>query len=179
MFASRADELDRRWATAAAARCRGLLEAARGDLDAGLVSAEDAVALWEQLEMPVELGRSLLALGRIRRRRSERRLARQALERARALFAGLGAPPWQQRADEELRRIPIRRGASAELTPTEEQVAELTAAGRTRREVARALFMSPKTVEANLARVYGKLGIRSRAELGARMELRRRLAAKT
>ena len=48
-------------------------------------------------------------------------------------------------------------------------MAELTATGLTNREVAKAAFMSPKTVEAHLARVYHKLGIRSRAELGARM----------
>jgi DNA-binding NarL/FixJ family response regulator len=59
-----------------------------------------------------------------------------------------------------------------ELTPTEEQVAELAAAGRTNREVAVELFMSPKTVEANLARAYPKLGIASRAQLGAVMAAR-------
>ena len=66
---------------------------------------------------------------------------------------------------------PTSRGPrpSSDLTPTEAQVAALAAAGKTNREVAKALFMSPKTVEANLSRIYGKLGIRSRAELGARM----------
>jgi DNA-binding CsgD family transcriptional regulator len=51
----------------------------------------------------------------------------------------------------------------------ERRIAELAATGLTNREVAAAAFVSPKTVEANLARVYGKLGIRSRAELGSRM----------
>jgi DNA-binding NarL/FixJ family response regulator len=53
------------------------------------------------------------------------------------------------------------------LTPGEQRVAELAASGLTNRQVAAALFISPKTVEANLARVYRKLEIRSRAELGA------------
>jgi len=75
----------------------------------------------------------------------------------------------RERAATELARIPIRRGAGDELTPTEEQVAKLAAAGRTNRQVAQELFMSAKTVEANLARVYRKLGIGSRAELGAAM----------
>ena len=67
-----------------------------------------------------------------------------------------------------------------ELTPTERRVAELAATGLTNREVASAAFMSPKTVEANLARVYRKLGIASRAELGARMaDERRRVDAQT
>jgi DNA-binding CsgD family transcriptional regulator len=172
-FDRRARELDRLWAIANAARCRSLLAAGHGDLDAALTNAEDAVRRWESLEMPIELGRALLALGQVRRRRGERRLARDVLERALGLFHDRGARPWAERATEELRRIPIRRGAPADLTPTEERVAALAGAGRTNREVAQALFMSPKTVEANLARIYGKLGIRSRAELGARMNDRR------
>jgi DNA-binding CsgD family transcriptional regulator len=55
------------------------------------------------------------------------------------------------------------------LTDSERRIAELAASGKTNRQVAEAAFVSPKTVEANLARVYQKLGIRSRAELGARM----------
>lgn len=63
----------------------------------------------------------------------------------------------------------LRHTASSELTASERGVAELAATGRTNREIAAQLFMSRKTVEANLARVYRKLGIRSRAELGARL----------
>ena len=70
---------------------------------------------------------------------------------------------------EELDRIGLRRAAPGELTASERRVAELAAAGLTNREVAARLFMSPKTVEANVARAYRKLGIRSRAELGARL----------
>jgi DNA-binding NarL/FixJ family response regulator len=66
-------------------------------------------------------------------------------------------------------RLGLRRGAAGELTASEGRIAELAATGFTNREVAAALFVSPKTVEASLARVYRKLGIRSRAELGARM----------
>lgn len=174
LFARRAQELDRGWAIAGAARCLSLLATTQGDLDAGVAAAEEAVARWEQLEMRVELGRTLITLGQVRRRRGERRAARAALERARTVFHGLGAPLWAQRADEELHRIPIRRGAPEGLTPTEERVADLAGAGRTNREVAQALFMSPKTVEANLTRIYSKLGIHSRAELGAYMLERRR-----
>jgi DNA-binding CsgD family transcriptional regulator len=172
-FARRGEELGRLWAIAAATRCRSILLAARGDLDAALTAAKEAVDHCRQLEMPTELGRTLLALGQVQRRRGERREARDTLERARTLFLDLGAPLWAERAADELRRIPIRRGAPDELTPTEERVAALAAAGRTNKQVAKALFMSPKTVEANLGRVYAKLGIRSRAELGARMAERR------
>jgi ATP/maltotriose-dependent transcriptional regulator MalT len=177
-FAHRARELDRPWAIAHALRCRSLLAAAQGNLDAALADADEAVQLWHQLEMPLELGRTLITLGQVRRRRRERRAAREALEQAVVLFRDLGARVWAERAAEELRRIPIRRAASKdELTATEQQVATLAAAGRTNREVAGALHMSPKTVEANLGRIYDKLGIRSRAELGARMLERRRPAS--
>jgi DNA-binding CsgD family transcriptional regulator len=175
LFADRATVLDRPWAIASAARCRSILASAKGDLDAALAAAEEAVRRWEQLEMPVDLGRALMTLGQVRRRRGDRRGAKDVLERACALFQRIGARSWMERAAEELRRIPTRRGATDDLTPTEERVAELAAAGRTNREVAKALFMSPKTVEANLARIYGKLRIRSRAELGARMLERGRL----
>ncbi len=176
-FAARARTLDRPWALASAARCRSLLAAADGDLDTALAAAEEATAGWGFLEMPVEQGRALLALGQVRRRRGERRLAREALERGLEIFENVGAALWAERARDELGRIPIRRGAGSDLTPTEERVAALAAAGRTNAEVAQALFMSPKTVEANLTRIYGKLGIRSRAELGARMVERHGQAA--
>ena len=177
LFAHRAEQLKRDWAIAGVVRCRSLLAAARGNLDAGIAAAEDAVGRWRELEMPIELGRALLVLGRVRRRRGERRLARGALMEAVAIFRDRGAKLWAERATEELHRIPIRRGAANDLTPTEEQVAALAGAGRTNREVARALFMSPKTVEANLTRIYSKLGLRSRAELGLRMLERRSAAA--
>ena len=79
------------------------------------------------------------------------------------------APLWADQARDELSRIGLRRAAPGELTASERRVAELAATGLTNREVAARLFMSPKTVEANVARAYRKLGIRSRAELGARL----------
>lgn len=171
-FACRAEQVDR-WGSASVARCRSVLAVAQGDLDAAASAAEDAVARWRALEMPIELGRALLVLGKVRRRRGERRRARDAIVEALAIFERHGAILWVGRASEELHRIPIRRGAPDELTATEEQVATLAGAGRTNREIAQALFVSPKTVEANLARVYRKLDIRCRAELGVRMLARR------
>ena len=162
---------------AVSSAARGLLAAARGDLDGAAEALEAAIAQHERVTVPFDLARTLVAVGQVRRRRGERKAAREALEEARRIFEQLGAPLWAARADAELRRVPIRRGAPQELTPTEEQVAELVAVGRTSREVAQALFVSPKTVEANLTRIYRKLGIRSRAELGARMSERARAAA--
>jgi ATP/maltotriose-dependent transcriptional regulator MalT len=173
-FEQGARDRDRAWALAAAGRCRGLIAAARGDLPEASNALERALEEHERAEFPFELARTLVVLGQVRRRRGERRAAKDALERAHALFEGRGASLWAQRAAAELRRVPIRRGAPEELTPSEERIAELAAAGRTNREVAQALFISPKTVEANLSRVYRKLELGSRAELGARMAERRR-----
>ena len=79
----------------------------------------------------------------------------------------MGAPLWEERARDELARIG-GRARSGGLTPTEERVAELVAEGRSNKEVADALFVTVRTVEANLTRIYAKLGIRSRTELASR-----------
>jgi DNA-binding CsgD family transcriptional regulator len=85
------------------------------------------------------------------------------------VFDDLGARLWSERARAELRRVGGRAAAPGTLTATEERVAELVAAGRTYREAADALFMSPKTVQWNLSKIYRKLGVRSRAELAAKL----------
>jgi len=167
LLSTRARDAGRTALLAVAACARARVAAATGDLDLALTELDEAFALHDEVTVPFDLARTLLAVGQVRRRRGERKAAREAFDRAHGLFEELGARLWSERAEAESRRIPIRRGAPAELTPTEAQVAELAAAGRTNREVAHALFMSPRTVEANLSRVYRKLGIRSRAELGA------------
>jgi DNA-binding NarL/FixJ family response regulator len=85
------------------------------------------------------------------------------------VFAELGMPPFVAAADRELARIPGRRGGGDELTPAEARIAGLVAAGRSNRDVAAELVLSVKTVEVTLTRVYEKLGVRSRSELGARV----------
>ena len=73
---------------------------------------------------------------------------------------------WMRRCDDELNRLGSRPvGAPSVLTPTEQQIAELVASGLSNTEVARTLFVSVRTVESNLTRVYRKLGIRSRGAL--------------
>lgn len=85
------------------------------------------------------------------------------------MFASLGARLWEERAAAELARIGGRAPASGALTPVERRVVELVAAGSTNREVAAALFLSTRTVEGHLSRVYGKLGVRSRVELARKL----------
>jgi ATP/maltotriose-dependent transcriptional regulator MalT len=162
--------LDRAWALAAAARCRALLLAARGDLGGALAAVEEAVRQHERLAMPFELARTLLVLGQVRRRWRQKAAARRALDRAQEIFIGTGAPLWAGKAEAEIARLGIRH-APAGLSETEQRVAMLAASGLTNREVAGALFISAKTVEVNLAKVYRKLEIHTRAELGSRMSM--------
>jgi len=83
-----------------------------------------------------------------------------------AAFDALGTPRWADRARAELLRVKVAPSRDLALTPSERRVAELAASGMTNRDVAAALFISPKTVDANLGRIYRKLGIKTRAELG-------------
>lgn len=158
--------LPRPWTSVVTPRSRALVRAARGDLDQAVAETEAAVAATTSLHSPFELARTLLVHGQILRRANQRRAAALALGEAQRIFESLGAPLWSRRTLDEAARLGTRRTAGASLTPSEREVAELAARGLTNREVAERLFVSPKTVEANLSRIYSKLGIRSRAELG-------------
>jgi DNA-binding CsgD family transcriptional regulator len=169
-YEGNAESLRRRSALAAALRCRGLLAAAAGDLDDSLRLLEQALEQHEAVPFPFDRARSLLAHGAALRRAKRKADARAALEGAVAAFDALGAAIFAERARSELARIGGRRRADGGLTATERQIAELVAEGRSNKEVAAALFVSVKTVEANLSRVYAKLGIRSRAALASSLQ---------
>jgi DNA-binding CsgD family transcriptional regulator len=161
--------LDRPWAIAAAARGRGLLTAARGDLSAARSALEQALVEHRRVPQPFELARTLLVKGEVERRAKQKRAARSALEQALGIFQTVGAPLWAQRARDDLARVGGAVLPSSELTPTEQRIAQLVGEGKTNREVADALFISVKTVEANLSRIFHKLGVRSRTELTRRI----------
>jgi DNA-binding NarL/FixJ family response regulator len=129
------------------------------------VAASEAIARHDELEMPFERARTLLVRGRILRRLKQKLDARAAFDEAHEAFARLGAARWTETASAELRRLATRR-APDELTPTERQIAVLAATGLSNPEIAARVYVSRKTVEANLARAYRKLGISSRAQLG-------------
>jgi DNA-binding CsgD family transcriptional regulator len=169
----RAAALDRAWALAILARSRGLLLAARGDLDGAFASFECALAEHARSTDPFHQARTLLALGRTQRRARKRGAARATLDSALAEFERLGAPLWAEQTRTELARIGGRAPSRGELTEAEHRIADLVAQGRTNREVAAALFLAEHSVETALTRVYRKLGVRSRAELA------RLLAAKS
>ncbi|WP_254909652.1 helix-turn-helix transcriptional regulator, partial [Micromonospora sp. NBS 11-29] len=169
-LARRHARLPRPWTTLGLARSRVLLAGATGaDPSDALVALAEVRAVVPATVLPLDRARCLLVAGRAYRRARRRREARAALDAAIGEFDALGASGFADRARAELGRIGARTAASTTMTATEERVARLAARGQTNRAIADALYISPKTVEANLARVYRKLGIASRAELGAVM----------
>jgi DNA-binding CsgD family transcriptional regulator len=164
---------DRPWMLAVGARCRAMVQAARDDVEAAVHSAHRALTEHDRLPMPFERARTQLLLGQLTRREGSE--ATSVLRDALAVFEELGAVLWANRARAELAGADAGRRTNGQarthqgLTPAEQRVAELAASGMTNRDVAGMLFISSKTVGTTLARVYRKLGIRSRAELGQRM----------
>jgi DNA-binding NarL/FixJ family response regulator len=162
---ARSKEQDLTWTTTTVSLARGLVASSRGEHEEAIARLEEALAGYPTTGQLVSRGLTLLALGSARRAAKQKRSAREAFEDARTLFRELGSPGWVRQAEEELGRIGGPDTSITELTGTERKVAELVAAGRSNREVAEQLFLSVKTVEANLSRIYRKLGISSRREL--------------
>jgi DNA-binding CsgD family transcriptional regulator len=168
-YEGNAVRLGRRGAMASSRRCRGLLAAARGALDEALADFQAALVDHDAVPLPFDRARTLLVYGAALRRAKRKADARDRLEEAAAAFEELSATAFAERARAELARIGGRRRSEGGLTATERQIAGLVAEGRSNKEVAAALFVTVKTVEANLSRVYAKLGLRSRADLARRM----------
>jgi DNA-binding CsgD family transcriptional regulator len=159
------------WALALASYCEGLLS----EGDAAEPAFERALELHPQVGKPFERARTELAFGEALRRNRKRREARDHLRAAVGVFEHLGAAPWEERARNELRatgETARKRDPSTvdNLTPQELQIARLVSSGARNREIAAQLFLSSRTVESHLRKVFVKLGITSRAEL-ARIEL--------
>jgi DNA-binding CsgD family transcriptional regulator len=165
----RATALDRAWARATAERGAGLLAASLGDLSEAIAALDRALDAHGSFDEPFELARTLLAQGQVLRRAKKWGLARGSLGRALSIFEQLGADLWAAGTRAEMARIGGRAPGPAGLTPTEQEVADLVASGSTNREAAHALFLSVSTVEANLRRIYRKLGVRSRTELSRKL----------
>lgn len=159
--------LDRPTLSGIALRVQGLIAAARGELDEAVSLLTGAAEADAASPMPVERGRSLLALGQVQRRRKAKTEARRALQEALDCFTEHGHRPFAQLAEAELARG-RRAGAGSVLTASEQRVADLVAAGYTNREVAARLSMSVRTVETHVGSVFRKLGVRSRSELAGR-----------
>jgi DNA-binding CsgD family transcriptional regulator len=147
------------------ARCVGIV----GDDSAFETAFERALALHDSEPCPFERARSEHAYGERLRRAGRRKRAREVLHRAVVAFDELGASAFASRTRAELAasgaRLRSTAAARENLTPRETQVALAVAEGASNEEVAAVLYVTPKTVEYHLTRVYRKLGVRSRAEL--------------
>ncbi|MEW5808803.1 MAG: AAA family ATPase [Actinomycetota bacterium] len=164
-------EYNRGWMKAVGTRCRAIVLAAAGSVPAAEQTAHRALAEHDRLPMPFERARTQLVLGQLQRRLRQKQLAATTLTEALETFERLGTPLWARRARAELARTVVAPSDDlTALTPSERRVAEMAASGATNKNIAAAMFISAKTVEHNLTRVYRKLGITSRAELGRRMD---------
>ncbi|MEE4542446.1 LuxR family transcriptional regulator [Streptomyces sp. V4-01] len=154
---------------AALDRAAGLRAAAAGRSKDGVALLTAAVDRLRPSALPVDLVRALTALGTVERRARHRTAARAALTEAAALAGHLGAAPLALRAADELARVDGAVAAAGSgatrLTPAEARVARLVSGGATNREVAAELFISVKTVEGTLSRLYRRFGVRSRTAL--------------
>lgn len=168
----RAREGGQHGARARLGHARGRLLAARGDIAGASRVFEESLGRLDGLPLRYDRARLTFAHGQILRRAGRRRAADAALSTARDMWAALGAHAYAQRCDRELRASGARMTRAVRdpeaLTPQEETVAELVASGLANREVASRLFVSPKTVQYHLTRIYTKLGVRTRTELAAR-----------
>ena len=146
------------------ARCRALV----GDGDVR-EQFEEALAP-DGFVSPFLMARTELLYGEWLRRQRQRREARPHLRRAADLFRQVGTTPWEDRAEGELRATGEKareRDPSTldQLTPQELQIAGLVASGMTNRQIAAQLYLSPRTIDYHLRKVFSKLGVASRTEL--------------
>lgn len=168
----RADAAGHMSAVARLAYARGRWHGLQGDLDAARKSFERAVELLETLPLSYDRARVQFAYGQTLRRAGRRADADAVISAAREAYLALGAETYVARCDRELAAggVNVVRTAREfdDLTPQEKAVAALVAEGKSNKEVAAELFLSVKTVQYHLTRIYAKLGIRSRSELAAR-----------
>ena len=180
-LASEASTVRRTWALAAVARYRGL-SASDQDYERHFAGA---LELHDRTTTPFERARTQLCFGERLRRAGARRHARQQLEVALRTFRMLGAEPWAMRAENELSASgatqirKVEHGTSPQqlLTPQELQIALAVSEGKTNKQVAAALFLSPKTIEFHLAHIYTKLNVRTRTQLALQMVVKPPAAA--
>jgi len=155
------------WARGAAARSSALLSEGR----AAEQQYREAIELLSRTRLAAHLARARLSYGEWLRRENRRIDARDQLRAAFEAFASMGARSFADRARRELQATgeKVRRGSydtRGELTPQEEQIAQLAREGRTNLEIGQQLFIGARTVEWHLRKVFAKLDISSRHELG-------------
>lgn len=155
------------------ARARAAVAVARGDTAEAHAALEVGLALDPRLARPLPRARLELAAGALHRRQGQRAVAAELLRAASDRLRAIGASRWLDHCERELDACglrPVKRSsptAAVELTPRERLIARLVMAGRTNRQVAEELFISVKTVEHHLSRLYSKLGVSTRAQMAA------------
>jgi DNA-binding CsgD family transcriptional regulator len=166
-------------------RAESLLRAERGEVESAVHLLTGAARRFDLLGQPIEQGHTLLVLGQVERRRRRYAAARSAVGEALAVFTRVGAKPWAEQASRTLARVDglpsenqaayrertdqAAGAAAAALTITEARIATMVREGASNREIAARMFLSVKTVEATLTRIYRKLGVRSRTQLSSRL----------
>jgi DNA-binding CsgD family transcriptional regulator len=166
----RAEELGRSAGVLAGLdRAAALVLAERGDPGAAARLARSAARRLGDLDQPIEQGHTLLVLGQAERRRRCFAAARTAIAEALDIFVRVGAKPWLEQAATVLSRVEGVSDQDSVLTAAEARIAALVRQGASNREIATQIFVSVKTVEATLTRIYRKLGVRSRTQLSSRL----------
>jgi DNA-binding CsgD family transcriptional regulator len=158
-----ARRLDHPWARITSGRAAAVLRMAHRDPAGAVDAVASVIGAARACQLPFELGRCLLVLGTAQRKARQRREAAGSLDEAAAIFGRLGARPWQELVAAQ--RARLAPGRDDDLTPSERRVAELVASGHSNPEIAASMFISVKTVEANLTRIYRKLSLRGRVDL--------------
>lgn len=164
----RARDVGHRSTLARLGAVRSRIAAVRGDVDACTRIFHQSIEYLDGLAMPYFSARMHFGYGQTLRRAGRRREAHLALGTARDLYEQLGAHAYVERCDRERRAGGVdvaRTGGNATLTPQEQAVAALVAAGRSNAQAAEELFLSVKTIQYHLTRIYAKLGVSGRTEL--------------
>ena len=162
------------WGLAAATRCRALvrLTTAR-EFERAAADLVNAADMHAALGLRFEAARAFLFLGRTGRTLRKWGTCRSALESSAAGFEEIGSVGWAAEARAELARIGGRRArAPGSLTESEQRIVELASTGLSNKEIAQTVFVTVPTVERHLSHAYAKLGVRSRAQLAARVRPR-------
>jgi DNA-binding CsgD family transcriptional regulator len=159
------------WGLGLRARCAALLSEGADAED----SYRESISQLGQCQMAVDLARTHLLYGQWLRRAKRRRDARHELRTAHDMFARMGAERFADQAAAELRAAGEHAGARtpqtvAALTPQESRIADLAATGASNSEIAAQLFISPSTVDYHLRKVFRKLAVTSRTQLGSRLK---------
>ncbi len=170
VLAAAGKEQDHTWARLAARRGAASIALAREWSDGHAEELAAVATAYGGLGLAFDEARTWLLLGRAERRSRKWGAARTSLERAVARFDAMGSSGWSADARAELDRVGARRPAAGRLTSTERRTAELAAQGLANKEIARTLVVTVSTVEFHLRNTYTKLGIRSRMELGPRLQ---------